>query len=249
MIQLTDIHKWFFKGTDREVHALRGINMVLDPGSFTIVIGANGSGKSTLLNLIAGNIISDTGTIEMNGVDVTKLKDHERSHHVSRVFQDPFVGTASELTVLENFRLASLRSRKKSLSTGLNSSFKATVMDLVRPLELGLEHKLNQPIGTLSGGQRQALTLLMTTMDHSDILLLDEPTSALDPNTSNLIMKLANTISKDRMLTTVLVTHNLKDAEMYGDRILMMENGAIAKDVSGSQKDNLKSADLFSWFQ
>ena len=248
MIRLSNIHKKFFKDTDREVYALRGINLEIERGSFTILIGSNGSGKSTLLNLVAGNLLPDTGRICINGHDVTEDMDHKRSRNVSRVFQDPLAGTASELTVMENFRLASLRYKHKKPAIGLNSEFRSKVIAKVAQLGLGLEHKVDQPIGTLSGGQRQALTLLMTVMDQTDVLLMDEPSSALDPSTAKTVMGLAAQITRDHGLTTLLVTHNLKDAEKFGDRIIMLENGSVKKDIQGEGKKALSSTEIFSWF-
>lgn len=248
MIRLSNIHKRFFKDTDREVYALRGINLDIERGSFTILIGSNGSGKSTLLNLIAGNLLPDTGRIFINSRDVTEALDHKRSNNVSRVFQDPLAGTASELSVMENFRLAALRSKHKNPTIGLNNEFRKKVIADISQLGLGLEPKVDQPIGTLSGGQRQALTLLMTIMDQTDVLLMDEPSSALDPATAKTVMGLAAQITREHGLTTLLVTHNLKDAETYGDRIIMLENGSVKKDIHGEGKKVLSSAEIFSWF-
>ena len=248
MIRLSNIHKKFFKDSDREVYALRGINLEIERGSFTILIGYNGSGKSTLLNVVAGNLLPDAGRIFINSHDVTDSLDHKRSSKVSRVFQDPLAGSASELTVLENFRLAALRSKRKNLTIGLNNEFRNKVIADITQLGLGLEHKVDQPIGTLSGGQRQALTLLMTVMDQTDVLLMDEPSSALDPATAKTVMGLAAQITRAHGLTTLLVTHNLKDAETYGDRIIMLENGSVKKDIQGDGKKALSSAEIFSWF-
>lgn len=248
MIRLSNIHKKFFKDTDREVYALRGINLEIERGSFTILIGSNGSGKSTLLNLVAGNLLPDAGRIFINNSDVTDALDHKRSSKVSRVFQDPLAGSVSELTVMENFRLAALRTRHKNLIIGLNNEFRNKVIANITQLGLGLEHKVDQPIGTLSGGQRQALTLLMTVMDQTDVLLMDEPSSALDPATAKTVMDLAAQITRAHGLTTLLVTHNLKDAETYGDRIIMLENGSVKKDIQGDGKKALSSAEIFSWF-
>ncbi len=248
MIRLSNIHKRFFKDTDREVYALRGINLEIERGSFTVLIGSNGSGKSTLLNLVAGNLLPDIGRIFINDRDMTDDLDHKRSRSVSRVFQDPLAGTSSELTVMENFRLAALRSKHKSPVTGLSKEFRNKVIADITQLGLGLEHKVDQPIGTLSGGQRQALTLLMTVMDQTDVLLMDEPSSALDPATAKTVMGLAAKISREHGLTTLLVTHNLKDAEALGDRIIMLENGSVKKDLQGEDKMALSSAEIFSWF-
>lgn len=248
MIRLVNLHKRFFAGTDREIHALKGVNLELQKGSFTVLVGSNGSGKSTLLNLIAGSIRADEGKIEINGTDVTRLTAHQRSPLISRVFQDPLMGTVSELTVLENFRLAALRGKTKGLSIGANREFESIVKEKICEIGLGLENKIHQPMGTLSGGQRQALTLTMSVMDQSSLLLMDEPSSALDPATANTIMRLAQKITNQHQLTTLLVTHNLKDAIQYGTRILLMQSGAIAKDLNEDQKKALQPQELINWF-
>ncbi|MFM7079847.1 MAG: ABC transporter ATP-binding protein [Bacteroidota bacterium] len=243
-----NLQKRFFAGTDREIHALKGVSLELQKGSFTVLVGSNGSGKSTLLNLIAGSIRADEGTIEINGTNVTTLAAHLRSPLISRIFQDPLMGTVSELTVLENFRLAALRGRAKGLSIGANKSFEHLVKEKVREIGLGLEKKIHQPMGTLSGGQRQALTLIMSVMDQSSLLLMDEPSSALDPATADTIMQLAQDITIQHNLTTLLVTHNLKDALQYGDRILLMRSGEISKDLNEGQKKSLQPQELINWF-
>lgn len=248
MIRLVNLHKRFFAGTDREIHALKGVNLELQKGSFTVLVGSNGSGKSTLLNLIAGSIRADEGKIEINGTDVTRLTAHQRSPLISRVFQDPLMGTVSELTVLENFRLAALRGKTKGLSIGANREFESIVKEKIREIGLGLENKIHQPMGTLSGGQRQALTLTMSVMDQSSLLLMDEPSSALDPATADTIMRLAQKITNQHQLTTLLVTHNLKDAIQYGTRILLMQSGVIAKDLNEDQKKALQPQELINWF-
>jgi len=248
MIRLSNANKWFFKGSERQVHAIRELNLELSQNSYTVIVGSNGSGKSTLLNLIAGSLDLDSGSLSIDKVDQSHYRQHQRSHFVSRVFQDPLMGTASDLTVLENFRLASLRSRKKGITIGMDKDFKKKVQQCVSEIGLGLENKLDQPIGTLSGGQRKALTLLMTIMDETKVLLMDEPASALDPATASVIMELANRITMQHRLTTILVTHNIKDALKYGDRIIMMSNGKISHDVSGNEKNALKPADVLNWF-
>lgn len=248
MIRLVNIHKWFFKGSEREVHALKGVHLQLETGTFTVLVGSNGSGKSTLLNLIAGSILSDEGTVEINQVDVTKFPAHQRSKLVSRVFQDPMMGTVGELSVLENFRLAALRGKNKAFQIGMNNRFEAMVKDRISAIGIGLENKIHQPMGTLSGGQRQALTLVMTVMDQTSLLLMDEPASALDPATAHTIMNLAQQITKEHRLTTLLVTHNLKDALNYGNRILLMQSGQITRDLKDAEKSSLQPQELFSWF-
>ncbi|HMT28384.1 MAG TPA: ATP-binding cassette domain-containing protein, partial [Bacteroidia bacterium] len=197
MIQLLDINKYFFRGTVNEIHALKNISIEIPSGQFVILLGSNGSGKSTLLNCIAGSVIADNGNILVDKTDIVRLSEHKRSPWISRVFQNPLSGTASELSIIENFRLASLRSQSKSLKVGIDNRFRNLVKEKVGQLNLGLEDKLDQPIGGLSGGQRQALTLLMAVMDQTKILLLDEPASALDPRTAELIMKLAVQLIKE----------------------------------------------------
>lgn len=248
MIRLSNIQKWFFRGTEREIHALDGVSLELEKGSFTILVGSNGSGKSTLLNLMAGSIIADEGSIEINDIPVTTMPAHQRSKHISRVFQDPLMGSVAELSVLENFRLAAIRGKTKGLEVGLNHRFETEVKSKISQLGLGLENKLHQPMGTLSGGQRQALTLIMTVMDESHLLLMDEPTSALDPTTAGTIMRLAQQLTQQHQLTTLLVTHNLKDALTFGNRILQMKAGQVTRDLKNEQKALLQPQELLDWF-
>jgi len=248
MIQLYDIHKTFFKGTEREFCALKGVNLHISKGEFTVLLGANGSGKSTLLNIIAGRLNADQGSVQLEGKHVNNIPEHKRSKWVSRVFQDPLSGTAGDLTILENMRLAFLRTKHKRLTVGCNNKFRNEVKSLVADLNLGLEKKLDQHVGSLSGGQRQALTLLMASVDKSGIILMDEPTSALDPATAQSVLELACNLTAKQGLTTIMVTHNLKDALSVGDRILLMERGSIAKDISGEEKKLLTLNELFTWF-
>lgn len=248
MLEFRNVDKYFNRSTQSEIQALSSINLEVAEGEFVVLIGSNGSGKSTLLNVIAGNLIPDSGKIFVGGNDITTMPEHKRSKWISRVFQNPLAGSASELSVVENFRLFSLRTRIKSLTTGINESFRKTVADQLSTLGLGIENKLDQPIGTLSGGQRQAITLLMAVMDDTRLLLMDEPASALDPVKATLVMKLANTLSKKHHLTTILVTHNLRDAIAYGDRIILMSQGKIVKDVRGDEKKTLTAEEVFRWF-
>lgn len=248
MIRLTDIHKVFKQGTLDEVVALNHVNLSIVKGQFVVLIGANGSGKTTLLDIISGNIFPSGGTVFFGGQDVTAIPDYRRSKWVARVFQNPLGGTAPELSVLDNFRLAALRTKKKRLLIGINESFKNEVKDKISILGMGLENKINQPMGTLSGGQRQALTLLMSIMDHTDILLLDEPTAALDPHSSEIVLETTNRITKAYNLTAILITHNLRNALQYGDRLVQMVNGDIARDLNAQEKQTLKLEQLYSWF-
>ncbi|MVN91098.1 ABC transporter ATP-binding protein [Mucilaginibacter aquatilis] len=248
MIKLSNISKTFNTGKPNEVKAVQNLNLEIAPQDYVVIVGANGSGKSTLLNLIAGSLLPSAGTIEIDGQLVTRLKDFERSKWIARVFQNPLSGTAPDLTILDNFRLAALRTQSKDLLIGTTAQFKADVKDKVALLGMGLENKLDQDMGTLSGGQRQALTLMMSVMDECKILLLDEPTAALDPRSADLVMKTADRLIKDFKLTAILITHNLKDAHYYGNRLILMREGQIFKDYSCESKLSLTQNDLFSWF-
>ncbi|MBL0140222.1 MAG: ATP-binding cassette domain-containing protein [Bacteroidetes bacterium] len=248
MIELKNISKSFGSGTIHEIRALQPLSLELKDGEFVVLIGSNGSGKSTLFNLLAGSVKSDTGSILINGKDITHLPDHKRSRYISRIFQNPLSGTAPELSILENFRLASLRTQKKGLSVGSNKLFKKEVKEQVASLNLGLEDKIDQPMGTLSGGQRQALTLLMATMDRTNILLMDEPTAALDPGTSALLMELASKIAHEKGLTTLLITHQVKEVLKYGDRLIQLKSGKILRDLNTAQKRELEVNEVMSWF-
>jgi putative ABC transport system ATP-binding protein len=248
MIELKNISKTFNAGKPSEVKALGKLSLQIKEGEFVVLVGSNGSGKTTLLNLVAGTVFTDTGTISIAGSNATKLPDYKRSKWIARIFQNPLSGTAADLSILDNFRLAALRTQNKGLTIGKNESFKALVRDKIATLGMGLEDKTEQPIGTLSGGQRQALTLLMSVMDECKILLLDEPTAALDPRSAEKVMRTAEALIKEYSLTAILVTHNLKDAANYGSRIIQMSEGEILKDIPSSEKAKLKQAELFEWF-
>jgi putative ABC transport system ATP-binding protein len=248
MIGLSDIHQVYNKGRANQVIAVNGVDLHIENGEFVVIVGSNGSGKSTLLNLIAGSVLPTSGIVSIDGQDVTKLADYNRSQWIARVFQNPLSGTASELSILDNFRLAAIRTKSKGLTIGITESFKQKVKDRVATLGMGLEDKLEQPMGTLSGGQRQALTLLMSVMDSCKVLLLDEPTAALDPRSAEVVMRTADKLTKDFKLTTILITHNLKDAFGYGNRIIQMAEGQIIRDINSPSKTQLKQADLFDWF-
>jgi putative ABC transport system ATP-binding protein len=249
MIEVKNISKTFNRNSNDPVIALVDVSLKLAPKSFTVVVGSNGSGKSTLLNALAGTIRVDAGQIFMEGENVTALRDYERSRWIARIFQNPLMGTAPELTVLENFRLAALRTHSKKLKTGTDEKFIKSVKEKVYILALGLESKLHQKMGSLSGGQRQALTLLMATMDDTKVLLMDEPTAALDPKTSELILKLADRIIREYSLTVLFVTHQLKDALHYGDRIIRMNEGKIVQDVTAEAKSKMSIGDVYQWFE
>lgn len=248
MLQATQLTKYFNKGTPSRVLALDHVSLQLEAKEFMVIIGSNGSGKSTLLNLIAGNYFPDEGTITINGTNVTSKPDFKRSKWIARVFQDPLKGTASDLTILDNFRLATLRTKRKGFRIGINQQFRKFVREKVAVLNLGLENKLDTMVGKLSGGQRQALTLLMAAMDNPEILLLDEPTAALDPRSSEIVMKLADQLIREQQLTAILVTHNLRQALDYGSRLIMMDKGTIRYDHSGAEKKKLPLQELQKWF-
>lgn len=248
MIELINLSNVFNSGKQNEVQALTDINLSISDGQFVVVVGSNGSGKSTLLNVVAGSITPSRGSIRINGKDVTSLPDYKRSPSIARVFQNPLSGTAPDLSIIDNFRLAALRTRSKSLRIGLTLKFRNRVSDRLARLGMGLEHKLDQPMGSLSGGQRQALTLLMGVMDDLDILLLDEPTAALDPKSAGIVMNIAHELICEFNLTTMLITHNLKDAYTYGDRVLHMAEGRAVRDIMGSDKKLLSTQDMFEWF-
>jgi len=248
MITVTNLHKIYNKGKANQVNAVHGVNLTIQNGEFVVIVGSNGSGKTTLLNLIAGSVLPTSGSITIDGEDVTKLAEYERSKWIARVFQNPLSGTASELSIIDNFRLAAIRTKSKGLSIGITANFIKKVKENIATLGLGLENKVEQPIGTLSGGQRQALTLLMSVMDNCKILLLDEPTAALDPRSAEIVMQTADKIAADFKLTTILITHNLKDAWRYGTRIIQMGEGHILKDIEKSTQPNLRQNDLYDWF-
>ena len=249
MISIQHISKTFNKAQATVVKALDNVTITINKEEFVVIVGSNGSGKSTLLNSIAGSFLCDEGKIIIDNNDVTKLQDYQRAKWLSRVFQNPLQGTAPDLSIIDNFRLAALRTQKKLITVGVSNSFIKKVKDTITTLNMGLEDKINQPVGSLSGGQRQALTLLMSVMDNSKILLLDEPTAALDPKSAATVMLTANRLIKQLKLTAILVTHNLKEATTYGNRIIQMSEGQIIKDLKKEEKEKLSANDVFEWFQ
>ncbi len=248
MIEINSISKIFNKGEATAVKALNSVSVNINSNDFVVIVGSNGSGKSTLLNSIAGSFFVDEGKIIIDGTDVTKLQDFERTKWLSRVFQNPLQGTAPALSIIDNFRLAALRTQSKNITIGTSKAFENKVKTSIARLGMGLENKVAQPVGSLSGGQRQALTLLMSVMDESKILLLDEPTAALDPKSAEIVMKTASKLIKELNLTAIFVTHNLKEATSFGNRIIQMNEGNIIKDLSKEVKEKLSVNDIFEWF-
>jgi putative ABC transport system ATP-binding protein len=248
MISIHNLSKIYNEGRPNEINALRHITITINKGEYVVIVGANGSGKSTLLNTIGGSVLPTSGKISIDNNNVSKLPEHSRSKWIAKVFQNPTQSTASELTILENFRLAAIRTTNKTLKIGIQPNFELLVKDKISSLKMGLENKIHMPMGALSGGQRQALTILMSVMDDLKILLLDEPTAALDPRSAEMVMKITHELISENQLTAILVTHNIKDAGLYGNRIIQMNEGEIVKDIGQAEKQNLASADIFNWF-
>lgn len=248
MIDLQQIKVTFNEGQQNEVLALKSVDLKVSKGQYLVVVGANGSGKSTLLNVISGTVRPKSGRVLLQDRDISLLPDYKRSKYIARVFQNPLSGTAPDLSIIDNFRLAALRTQKKTLRIGLNDAFRVKVADRLSDLGMGLENKLDQAMGTLSGGQRQAITLLMSVMDDLDVLLLDEPTAALDPRSAETVMRIADELISRHQLTAVLITHNLKDALNYGDRVIQMVDGKIERDVLSEAKTHLSASEIYGWF-
>ncbi len=249
MLQINRISKTFHAGTPNEVRALSNVSLGLEEGSFLIVIGTNGSGKSTLLNAIAGTFTVDAGTIAIAGQDITRWPQHRRAKLIGRVFQDPFAGTAPTMSIAENLVLAARRGKPRGLGLAIHRRVRSELRDRVRALNMGLEDRLDNPIGTLSGGQRQALTLLMASWLKPHLLLLDEHTAALDPKTADQVIRLTHDIVQRDKLTTLMVTHSMQQAVNLGDRIVMMHKGRILHDLSGSERARVRPEDLLSRFE
>lgn len=239
MLKVTDVKKTFFKGTVNEKKAIWGSSLTLNDGDFCTVIGSNGAGKSTLLNLIAGALIPDEGLIEIDGKDVTRMPEYKRAKYIGRVFQDPMKGTAAGMQLQENLMLADRRGLCHRLRWAFTPSREQYYQNLVARLGLGLENRMTARIGLFSGGQRQAVTLLMATMRRPEVLLLDEPTAALDPKTAETVLNLVNQIVTEQKLTTLMITHNMRDALRLGNRLIMMNDGKIIADYNAEQKKEL----------
>ncbi len=249
MLTLTGVRKTFNIGTVNEKPALRGVDLHLAKGDFVTVIGGNGAGKSTMLNVIAGVFPPDSGTIELGGEDISRLSEHARAKHLGRVFQDPMMGTAADMQIEENLALAARRGQSRGLAWNITREERAEFREKLATLGLGLEDRLSDKVGLLSGGQRQALTLLMATLKEPELLLLDEHTAALDPKTAALVLDLTQKIVERAGLTTLMVTHNMHDAIRTGNRLIMMADGKVIYDVSGEEKANLHRADLMAKFE
>ena len=248
MLDIINVKKTFNKGTINEKKALNGINLHLNEGDFVTVIGGNGAGKSTALNMIAGVYPIDSGKIEIDGVNISRDPEYKRAKYIGRVFQDPMLGTAAGMEIQENLALAFRRGKKRGLGWGIKSSEKDGYREALARLGLGLEDRMSSKVGLLSGGQRQALTLLMATLKKPKLLLLDEHTAALDPKTAAKVLSLTEELVSENNLTTLMVTHNRKDAIAIGNRLIMMNNGKVIYDVAGEEKKKLTVDDLLIKF-
>ena len=248
MLEVKDIFKTFNKGTINEKHALNGVSLTMNDGDFITVIGGNGAGKSTLLNAIAGAWSIDSGEIIIDGEDITHLPEHKRAAYIGRVFQDPMMGTAATMQIEENMALAARRGKKRTLGAGITKKERESYKEQLKVLDLGLEDRLTAKVGLLSGGQRQALTLLMAVLKKPKLLLLDEHTAALDPKTAANVLELSDKFISEGNLTALMVTHNMKDAIAHGNRLIMMNAGKIILDISGEDKKKLTVEDLLAEF-
>ena len=248
MLKITNLHKTFNAGTINEKVALDGLNLHIKEGDFVTVIGGNGAGKSTLLNAIAGVWKPDWGTIEIDGVDVSNMPEYKRAKFLGRVFQDPMMGTAPDMEIAENLAIASKRGIKRKFRRGVKKADREFYRELLKILDLGLEDRLSSKVGLLSGGQRQAVTLLMAAMNMPKLLLLDEHTAALDPKTAAKVLEITDRIVNESKLTTLMITHNMKDAIAHGNRLIMLHEGHVIVDVEGEEKAKLTVEDLLNLF-
>jgi len=248
MLKIENVRKVFNPGTVNEKVALNGLNLHLKPGDFVTVIGGNGAGKSTMLNSVSGAYTVDEGKILIDGVDVTRLPEYKRAKFIGRVFQDPMMGTAATMQIEENLALAARRGKPRTLRSGITNKEREAYREQLKILDLGLEDRMTAKVGLLSGGQRQALTLLMATLQQPKLLLLDEHTAALDPKTAAKVLEATQKIVERTNLTTLMITHNMRDAIAYGNRLIMMYNGHIVVDVSGEEKKNLTVEQLLGLF-
>ncbi len=249
MLEIKNVHKTFNPGTINEKIALDGVNLTLHEGDFVTIIGGNGAGKSTTLNAIAGVWPVDDGSISIDGIDVTGLPEHKRATYLGRVFQDPMTGTAATMQIDENLAMAARRGKKRFLRWGITSKEREHYRELLKQLDLGLEDRMTSKVGLLSGGQRQALTLLMATLQKPKLLLLDEHTAALDPKTAAKVLSLTDKIVEENHLTAMMVTHNMKDAIAHGNRLIMMHEGKVILDIGAEEKKKLTVEDLLQKFE
>lgn len=249
MLELKNVYKTFNVGTVNEKVALNGLDLKLDDGDFVTVIGGNGAGKSTMLNAVAGVWPIDMGKILVDGKDITRLPEHKRAKYIGRVFQDPMMGTAATMEIEENLALALRRGGTRSLKAGITRQERDMYRERLKILGLGLEDRMTSKVGLLSGGQRQAITLLMATLKNPNLLLLDEHTAALDPKTAAKVLELSERIVLENHLTTLMITHNMKDAIKYGNRLIMMHEGRVIYDVRGEEKKALQVSDLLDRFE
>jgi putative ABC transport system ATP-binding protein len=248
MIELNDIHVFFNQGTQLENHVLKGINLNLTAGEFVTIIGGNGAGKSTLMNILSGDLLPHRGSIKIDNMDVTTWPTQKRAKLVARIFQDPMMGTLSDLTIEENLSIALKRGQQRGLKLSLKPSDKSKFQQALSEVGMGLEKRLKDKVGSLSGGQRQALSLIMSTLQSSKILLLDEHTAALDPKIANTIMEVTNKIIHHHRLTTLMITHSMSQALNYGDRTIMLYHGKIVRDMKGHERKALAPEDLAQFF-
>ena len=249
MLELNNVYKTFNLGTINEKKALNGVNLKLEDGDFVTVIGGNGAGKSTTLNAVAGVWPIDSGSIIIDGVDMTGLSEHKRAPYLGRVFVDPMIGRAATMEIIENLALAARRGQRRGLKWGVTKSEKKKYREMLAKLDLGLEDRMTSKVGLLSGGQRQALTLLMATIKKPKLLLLDEHTAALDPKTAAKVLELSDKIIADNHLTAMMVTHNMRDAIIHGNRLIMMNEGKVILDIKGEEKKKLTVEDLLQKFE
>ena len=249
MLELKNLYKTFNAGTVNEKRAIDGLDLTLENGDFVTIIGGNGAGKSTTLNLIAGVFPADQGSIILDGVDITRLPEHKRAKYLGRVFQDPMMGTAATMGIEENLALANRRGQRRTLRPGITAQEREKFRKQLAALGLGLEDRMTSKVGLLSGGQRQALTLLMATLKKPRLLLLDEHTAALDPKTADKVLQITEEIVARDKLTTLMVTHNMKHAIQYGNRLIMMDAGKVVVDIRGEEKKNLSVRDLLEKFK
>jgi putative ABC transport system ATP-binding protein len=249
MLDLNSVRKTFNQGTPNEVRSLQGVDLTIDEGSFVVVVGTNGSGKSTLLNAVAGTFFVDQGTIRIAGQDVSSWPEHRRAKYIGRVFQNPFTGTAPNLSIIENLALAARRGLPRGLGWAVGAQLRNDIFQAVSRLNMGLEKRLDNIIGSLSGGQRQALTLLMATWRRPQLLLLDEHTAALDPRSADQVIAVTEQIVARDKLTTLMVTHSMQQATMIGDRLIMMHRGRVIHDFREAEKQRLRISDLMAHFE